>query len=120
MADEFGGAGVGQSSGEVGQVAELLVQEPDGEQPGVGHDVWAVEGRDDGLPMDVEEGKVRGRTCAHGTKPPRVSEVFGDTTVVIRVRLLSPTPGAQSGLEWPHGHERTNPGSHPGKPEPDD
>src|SRR5207248_11788601 len=90
--------GVGEPPGQVGEVAELVVEVAEGEQAGVGDDVGGVKGDGNGLPMEVGEGKVRGGAWGHRAQASAYRQVIVDSPLEIRARLLSPTPGAQSGL----------------------
>ncbi len=58
--DERLGAGVGQAAGEVGEIAEPLVEVADGEQAGVRDEVRGSEDDRDRLPVDGGERQVRG------------------------------------------------------------
>jgi hypothetical protein len=68
VGNEVLGAGVGQTSGQVGEVAELAVEVAQGQQPGVGDNVGDIEGDLDWLTVQVGEGKVRGTASSHGVQ----------------------------------------------------
>ena len=60
VVDELGGAGVGESRGQVGDDAQGAFQGADGEQAGVGDDAAAVESDVELLRAEVPQGKVVG------------------------------------------------------------
>jgi hypothetical protein len=56
--DEFLGAGIGKALGDVGQDAEFMVEQADGQEAGIGDDATALEIEGDLLPADVPKGKL--------------------------------------------------------------
>ena len=68
VGDELLSAGIGQTSGQVGEIAELAVEVAQGQQAGVGDDGGSIEGDVDWLTMEVGEGKVRGTAWGHGVQ----------------------------------------------------
>src|SRR5262249_7396918 len=73
VGDEGLSAGGGGAAGEVGEIAEVLVEVADRQQSGVGDEVGGVEGDRNGLPVDVGERKVRGVVGCHEEAGLRVS-----------------------------------------------
>jgi hypothetical protein len=72
VADELGGARVGQLGGEVGDDAQGAFEGADGEQAGVGDEATALEIDAELLRADVPQGKVVVNFPSHDLEPPQM------------------------------------------------
>src|SRR5581483_12458851 len=77
MGDKLLGTGIGESPGQIGEIAKASIEVADGEQSSVGDDVGGIESDGNRLPMDLGQSKVRGGTRGHEQQ----ASVYGQVVV---------------------------------------
>jgi len=90
--DELLRSRIGQALGQLGQDAQALVEFPDRQQPGIDHELTAVESDGDLLRTEVPQRKLFHTVCGHDFEPPWGSKLLASCNLH--------TPGGSFVKNW--------------------